>query len=160
MRNIVITLFVLLCTSASVAIAQVDDNRLSEILSQNHSSTEQNNEKVSPIVLNHLFEGSNVASKLKSGWKPKSKKTTNISLITVNGVTVHLALYPDLCIATALDGSKVGLQIISTDYNSNNPTVKDSSRKFEIKGDCVVHSYAWGKVYSYKSNKQEIKVKK
>ena len=89
------------------------------------------------------------------GWSPKSETTTTIVYEIFNGVLCHIGVYPDVCVATALNGSESGTQYIV----NTRGTLVSVSTVFGIYEDHVDHLYGWGKVSSYGHAKQKIKVK-
>ena len=107
MSRVIISLLFLSCVSFSMAMAQDDAKKLSEILAPGHQSEGIDLEKIVPGLRDQMSGKNQVTLKSHSGWKIKSEKTTNISRGITNGVTCHVALYPDVCIVTALDGPKV-----------------------------------------------------
>jgi hypothetical protein len=92
-------------------------------------------------------------TKSASSQKGKKSSTNTITFVTTEyGVHCHVGWYPDGCISTSLDGTMTGLQLIL----GLNGAVLDSSTNFKkIRKNEYVHTYSWGKVYSY-PNKQMV----
>ena len=112
---------------------------------------EERGTKIGTLKNPALLEKNQIMSKSTSSWKPKKVTTNTVTYeVTDYGVHCHVGWYSDGCICTSLDGTRTGIQFITV-----NGVIVDSSTNFKVTGkNDFVHTYSWGKVYSYKGSQK------
>lgn len=93
----------------------------------------------------------------QSNLNSRAKKNVETFLVSYEtldtGISCHVGWYQDVCIATALDGTEQGKQVVVV-----NNTITGISYDVKVYKDRFEHKYTWGTVCSY-PYKQIVKFK-